>query len=447
MVAKHVHAATITRLNQLARSESLPDETRAAIRDTLKTMFPGRISAYLFETTGQLRAAPFDASPLANLIANHRADLVAYIRQIFQQGWPQSDAEVATEESLAHHVDEMAKELDAVLRRVRRRLLWAFNEIQRLNRVREQNATLDMEDEAHFRRCDRLIKKLKGVQSRRRREAEGVDDINTYGVLAAEGFLPGYGLDTGSVVAMAEVPYWHLGSMDFDLPRPTSLALREYVPGNLIYANGHRFVARRFHRDIDGEQGRDAAVRGEYRPRGNHRNEHQPERRGALFQHSAGDPRVRRGSRAPVADFRRGRNPLPDVGGRLWPRARAAQRWHDVRLGRAPVVAPPRRPPASGQRRRVVAGRAGHSRAGVSGLHGLRSERLAAGVRNPIDELQGRPQRALRSQAGLDRLLRRHCGRLPGAARVRKTPRWRTACWRRSAWPRRGCSTCTWRTC
>ena len=255
MVAKHVHAATITRLNQLARSESLPDETRAAIRDTLKTMFPGRISAYLFETTGQLKAAPFDTSPLAKLIAAHRADLVTYIRQIFQQGWPQSDAEVATEESLAHHVDEMAKELDAVLRRVRRRLLWAFNEIQRLNRVREQNATLDMEDEAHFRRCDRLIKKLKGVQSRRRREAEGVDDINTYGVLAVEGFLPGYGLDTGSVVAMAEVPYWHLGSMDFDLPRPTSLALREYVPGNLIYANGHRFVARRFHRDIDGEQG------------------------------------------------------------------------------------------------------------------------------------------------------------------------------------------------
>ena len=29
------------------------------------------------------------------------------------------------------------------------------------------------------------------------------------------------------------------------------MALREYVPGNLIYANGNRFVARRFHRDVD----------------------------------------------------------------------------------------------------------------------------------------------------------------------------------------------------
>ena len=35
------------------------------------------------------------------------------------------------------------------------------------------------------------------------------------------------------------------------LPRPTSIALREYVPGNLIYANGHKFVARRFLREVE----------------------------------------------------------------------------------------------------------------------------------------------------------------------------------------------------
>jgi hypothetical protein len=30
--------------------------------------------------------------------------------------------------------------------------------------------------------------------------------------------------------------------MEFSLPRAPSVALREYVPGNLIYANGNRFV-------------------------------------------------------------------------------------------------------------------------------------------------------------------------------------------------------------
>ena len=67
--------------------------------------------------------------------------------------------------------------------------------------------------------------------------------------------MPGYGLEVGSVVGWAEIPFWRTGAMDFRLPRPPATALREYVPGNLIYANGHRFVARHFHRDLDGPPG------------------------------------------------------------------------------------------------------------------------------------------------------------------------------------------------
>jgi hypothetical protein len=87
---------------------------------------------------------------------------------------------------------------------------------------------------------------LKGVEARSRREAEGYDDTNTYAVLAAEGFLPGYGLDTGFVVGTHHAPRYAYEMRDWELRRSTGLALREYVPGNLIYANGHRFVARYF---------------------------------------------------------------------------------------------------------------------------------------------------------------------------------------------------------
>ncbi len=255
MVAKHVHAAVVTRLFQLSRDRSgLSDEERDEVRNTLRQILPSRISAFLFEPTGQLRSAAFDVAPLRSLVSRHRDKLQVYTQEAFQQGWPQADSDVTSPEKLAEHLDHMADELDSVLRRLRKRLQWAHSEIRRLNQVRDKYGTIDKEDEAHYSRCDRLIKKLKGVWNRRRRDAEGVDDINTYGVLAAEGFLPGYGLDAGSVVGMAEVPYWQLGSMDFDLPRPTSIALREYVPGNLIYANGHRFVARRFHRDVDEER-------------------------------------------------------------------------------------------------------------------------------------------------------------------------------------------------
>ena len=255
MVAKHVHATVISQLFQLGRKsngQGAPETKK--ISETLRQMLPGRISSYLFDADGQVRNIPFDVGPFNNLIQEYRENLINHVKDAFQQNWPPADADATTDEAISAHIDQMVDEFAKVLARLRKRLQWAHNEIRRLNRIREDYGTLDSEDEAHYRRCDKLIKKMKGVFRRHRREAEGVDDTNTYGVLAAEGFLPGYGLDTGSVKGMAEVPFWQQGSMDFELPRPTSMALREYVPGNLIYANGHRFVARRFHREVKSEQ-------------------------------------------------------------------------------------------------------------------------------------------------------------------------------------------------
>ena len=385
MVAKHVHAAVITRLFQLSREGSgLNESDRTVIRETMNAMLPGRISAYLFEATGQLRTSPFDVSPLRAVIAKYCSDLSAHMQSVFQDGWPNTDQEVTTAQALAQHVNRMADELDAVLTRLRKRLQWAHREIQRLSKVRDKEGTLDQEDEAHFRRCDRLIKKLKGVQSHRRQEAEGIDDINTWGVLAAEGFLPGYGLDSGQIIGMAEVPYWQLGSMDFDLPRPPSMALREYVPGNLIYANGHRFAARRFHREADTDRsempvfevnvGREAVTETNL-----------GQAAGSLGREfAAGDPDLRRGPDTPIADRRRRGNAVPDVGGRVWPRAGPSQRWPELWLGRETALDPPRRPLPHGQRRGVVDDPAGHAGVGLPGLHGLRTERFTIGLRAAI---------------------------------------------------------------
>jgi SOS-response transcriptional repressor LexA len=253
MVAKHVHAAVITRLHQYARDTQRPRTEREQIIETLQSCLPDRVSAYLFEGD-RLRKAPFDFSPLRALIEDNADDLTGYVEEAFAQGWPDGDAEVVTHEALRNNVDEMANELEQVVGRLRRRLNWAMQQIKRLNEEREEHGTLDREDDTLFRRCDRLVKRLKGEQSRARSEAEGYDDVNTFGVLASEGFLPGYGLEVGSILGRAEIPYWEMGAMDFVLPRPPSLALREYVPGNLIYANGNRFVARRFHRDADEER-------------------------------------------------------------------------------------------------------------------------------------------------------------------------------------------------
>ncbi|MEX1026508.1 MAG: DEAD/DEAH box helicase [Candidatus Paceibacterota bacterium] len=255
LVAKHVAATVITRLNQLSRpSSGLPQGDRELILETLQENLPSRITHYLFTASGQMRSELFNTEPLSLLIAKHRDDLVSYVSKAFQEGWPEDEAEVTTPAAIATHVDQVAANLQRVIARLRKRLQWAIREIRRLNRVRDAEGTLNYDDEAHFKRCDRLVKQLKGMGRRRRSDAAGVDDTVTYSVLSQEGFLPGYGLDGGSIVGMAEVPRWQLGAVDFNLPRAPSMALREYVPGNLIYANGHRFVSRRFHREADAEE-------------------------------------------------------------------------------------------------------------------------------------------------------------------------------------------------
>lgn len=251
MVAKHVHAAVITRLHQYAREKALSETERKRISDVLQTCLPNQVRDYLFDSYGRVRQEPFDFSALSAAIIERREDLRRYVQSVFERGWPSADADAVTPDRLVNCIDNFVPDLEDVVARLRRRLRWAMDEIQRLHRIRTEQGDLEPEEESLFRRCDALVRRLKGTDRRKRREAEGYDDTTTFSVLAAEGFLPGYGLEAGSVVATAEVPYWMPGAMQFTLPRPPSVALREYVPGNLIYANGNRFVARRFHRDID----------------------------------------------------------------------------------------------------------------------------------------------------------------------------------------------------
>jgi len=259
MIAKHVHAAILTRLQQMARpSSGLSAADREEVEQTLREVFPAKIRDYLFTATGQVRAVPLDVGALHTVITKHQREIELSVSAVFQQGWPANDAASVTPEKLQNHVLEMTASLERVVKRLYRRLNWALNQMQDLERIRRQVGALDEEQDGFYNRCKRLVKKLKGTTPRRRSQAEGIDDTVTYSVLAAEGFLPGYGLESGSVLGMAEVPRWVRGVGDFDLPRPPSVALREYVPGNLIYANGQRFVPRRYTREA--EEGKSDAI-------------------------------------------------------------------------------------------------------------------------------------------------------------------------------------------
>lgn len=249
MVQKHVHAAVLTILNQLVRSGGqLTAGDRQEVKETLELCFPQQVKHYLFDDNRLVRKAPLDVNVLSDIISKHEGIIFERVREIFGQGWPAVDANVVSDDALRRDIQQTGNQLSEVIGRVWKRLQWALAQMKQLDEVRQGKGTLDPDEEALRQRCDRLVKKLKGIQSRKKREAEGYDDTNTYSVLAAEGFLPGYGLDVGSVLATAQVPRQFGGWLpDFELPRPSAIALREYVPGNLIYANSNRFIPRFFH--------------------------------------------------------------------------------------------------------------------------------------------------------------------------------------------------------
>ena len=245
MIRKHVHAAVLTALHGVARKSH--DDTRHHIEEVLRRCFPPTLRNYLFSPGGVVLDKVLDISELGPVIAAHRAVVLPEVLRAFTRSWPDEDREAVAETTIVRILDEMPASLQAVLKRFKRRLDWALGELRRLGALKLKQGDLDPEDKAHERRCEKVIARLKGTYQRRRGSSQGgPGDSETMGALAREGFLPGYGLESGSIVGTCEPPRMTQGLDDFNLPRAPTLALREYVPGNAIYANGFRFVPRRF---------------------------------------------------------------------------------------------------------------------------------------------------------------------------------------------------------
>ena len=97
---------------------------------------------------------------------------------------------------------------------------------------------LEREEEQLLRRCDEYINSILRC------------DQSTYTltVLGIEGFLPGYGVYEGGITASAQRGFARRpGPRAFDLNRSNVVALREFVPGNRLYANRGTFYVARYH--------------------------------------------------------------------------------------------------------------------------------------------------------------------------------------------------------
>jgi len=146
---------------------------------------------------------------------------------LFAKHWPEEAAELADRNAIAQVIIETADQLDTVIKRLHRRLVWA--RMTRSDLHRKKDSGLIVREEQLLRRCDEFIN---SIVTRDRQ-------TYTLTVLATEGFLPGYGVYEGGVNASARRGFARQsGPQTFDLSRSNVIALREFVPGNRLYAKG-----------------------------------------------------------------------------------------------------------------------------------------------------------------------------------------------------------------
>lgn len=248
MVRKHVHAAVLSELLRLLRhaeeTQELSYYELEALQEARTHAFPDYIATYLFDEDKQYRQQPYSVASLATVISQYKPHLLHTIRAVFAHYWPESDRHVVSEAALERYIDELPLHLQEVIDRLHGRLLWVVG-VQEKLLTAQQRGLLEPDEDRMLARCKRYLQQL----------AQHEMSTYTLTVLAVEGFLPGYGLYDSGIKAFASRAFL-MGERkrDFELTRPPSMALREYVPGNLIYANSGRFKVVLYHFPIGERQ-------------------------------------------------------------------------------------------------------------------------------------------------------------------------------------------------
>lgn len=242
MVAKHIRSGILTEL--LLRSRKAGGEAERT-RDVLKALFPIFIRSYLLDEEDRFRDRPTSSAPLAQLLSEMKGPLSDRMTKLFAHHWPQEAAELGSRENIETTVAETAGDLDVVLNRLHRRLTWARTTRAELHKKKD-TGLIEKEEEQLLRRCDEFINSI--VKCDRA--------TYTLTVLANEGFLPGYGVYEGGIKAAARRTFARgSGPRAFELSRSNVVALREFVPGNRLYANRGTFFVSRYQLGAD-EQAR-----------------------------------------------------------------------------------------------------------------------------------------------------------------------------------------------
>ncbi|HPI36959.1 MAG TPA: helicase-related protein [Ignavibacteriaceae bacterium] len=236
MLRKHVHATVLSELIKISikKQEELYHSATdiQEVKEILSAAFPTFIKSYLFERDGTYLRIPKDVSLLSIIIQKNEERLVESVLRVFHDYWPEEDKSITDPDKLKGFINKMPSCLQEVVNLMHTRMLWAYNTQEKFLQYQSQRL-LTQEEEKVLNRCKNFLRNLN-------RESQ---DNYTLNVLSEEGYLPGYGLYGGGIKAFAHQSYIGGGKNhpDFELSRVSTIAVREFVPGNMIYANNGRF--------------------------------------------------------------------------------------------------------------------------------------------------------------------------------------------------------------
>ena len=235
LLRKHIHSTVISELLRLSihgESLGLTKADVTEISEGLTSVIPPFIRDYLFDEFNKYRFTVYDVKMLRTLISKHQKMVLAGVNSVFNQYWQSEDGWRLDEEKIRKIVEEMPDNLQSMIDLLHQRMMWAVDTQRRLNAVKDRGL-LNSEDERILARCSAYLKDLNDAR---------IDNYSLT-VLANEGFLPGYGLYDSGIKAFAHHSFLGYGRNKavFELSRAPVMALREFIPGNMIYANSGKF--------------------------------------------------------------------------------------------------------------------------------------------------------------------------------------------------------------
>ncbi|QLH74478.1 MAG: DEAD/DEAH box helicase [Methanomassiliicoccales archaeon] len=238
MIEKHVHACVLTKLFEAAKADGADPK----ITSELSKYLPNFIRDYIIDENGKYRHRPLDTSPLQRTIESVGPEIERYINGVFKENWPLDAISEVEEVRLREYISSTGLKLAEHVKTIHRRMMWAKMTRDNLSEKEKDVVSLDEGEKRLKKRCQDYIEKITK------------SDLENYtlSVLAREGFLPGYTSSQGNTIGFAVRSYSTSSRpISFDLPRPNTLAVQEFVPGNIIYANGGRYKTSYYHLPLD----------------------------------------------------------------------------------------------------------------------------------------------------------------------------------------------------